>query len=114
MSALLNWLANGERGISSNTMVTVLAGVDALGTWSQYHPLDPDDFRRCCLLLEAVPILRLQLERMRGVSAQWATIVDHWEELEAMLKEECGSWPLTRWDDIRAPRAYDYMKSLGL
>ena len=114
MSALLNWLANGERGVSSNTMVTILAGVDALGTWSQYHPLDPDDFRRCCLLLKAVPILRLKLEKMRGVSDEWATLVDHWEELETMLAEECGSWPVPRYAYNGAPKVYDYMKSLGL
>ncbi|GAB7082343.1 hypothetical protein [Megalodesulfovibrio paquesii] len=87
----IQWLANGERGLSSNALFTRLTGVDALGRdkkWWRFHPLDPADFRRCVLLLETVPGFREKLPLMCDVSPQWAALVAHWEELEALLVDE--------------------------
>lgn len=90
------WLASGERGISSNTLFTVLTGVDALRNWGMDHPHDPADFRRCRLLLEQVPELRPLLPKMSQVSAVWAALVARWDDICACM-------------DNRPSEAYDLM-----
>lgn len=64
-----DWLARGERGISSETIVSRLSGIP-VGTyrWSSNYPHDPADFRRCELLLRWVPVARIGLPAMRGES----------------------------------------------
>jgi len=85
---MVQWLASGERGISSNTLFTELTGVDALGTWMRSHPHDPSDFRRCLQLLEIAPELRPKLFQMRSVSKEWERLVGHWPKIEKTLREE--------------------------
>lgn len=79
--AAARWLAGGERGVSSNTMFTVLTGVNALGEWPKDHPYDPDDFRRCRKLLDAVPELKERLPLMATVSAEWEALVAKWDDI---------------------------------
>ncbi|RIV20373.1 hypothetical protein DYU11_20190 [Fibrisoma montanum] len=100
------WLANGERGVSSETIFKYLSDDVSIerSRWES-HPLDPSDFRRCHLLLEAVPQFRAKLDRMRAVSPVWARLVDHWGKLTDMLLEQM----VTRKDN----GMYDFMKSLG-
>ena len=99
------WLKNGEQGISSKTMFRYLsAGVSIDVSWES-HPLDPDDFRRCSLLLKAVPQFKLRLTRLKAVSEVWANLVDNWDTLEAMLEEQTQA----RKDN----GMYEFMKSLG-
>lgn len=88
--AATNWLANGQRGISSNTMFTVMTGVDALGDSSPSHPHDPDDLDRCLLLLHAVPELRAKLPLMAKASPAWAALVEVWDQLESLHIAEVG------------------------
>ena len=86
---LIGWIRNGERGLSSEAIVDHLARhplASARGLGS--HPVDPSDLRRCVLLLDAVPTLRPLLPYMAEVSAEWAALVDHWDELEATLRRE--------------------------
>lgn len=85
-----NWLACGSRGISSNTMFTVLIGVDALGGSHGSHPLDPSDLDRCLRLLDSVPELRNRLPMMADVSPQWAALIDNWVEIEQTHLNEVG------------------------
>lgn len=103
------WLGAGERGISSNTMFTVLTGVDAMsGYWRQDHPYDPSDFRRCRLLLEAVPALAPLLPNMRNASPQWAALVDAWEDICRAMNEEAPNWRGAHgWN---CPRTYELIK----
>jgi hypothetical protein len=98
------WLAGGERGVSSNTMFTVLTGVDALGTWEQDHPSDPADLLRCLKLLEQVPQLRPLVPNMRHVSPEWAALVDIWPQLTDTLAEELKAGK-------SAPRTYALIKN---
>lgn len=104
------WLGAGERGISSNTMFTVLTGMDAMGgNWQQSHPLDLSDLRRCRLLLEAVPSLQHSLPHMRTASAQWSALVDVWPEICRTMDEEEPDWRTTsHWS---CPRTRDLMKT---
>lgn len=101
------WLASGSRGRSSNTMFTVLTGVDALGDSGKSHPHDPDDLDRCLRLLEAVPELRPLLPKMAGVSPEWAALISNWAEIERSHLDEVGlGWTKAR----SAPRTYDLMR----
>lgn len=88
--AATNWLANGRRGTSSNTMFTVMTGVDALGDSSPSHPHDPADLDRCLVLLHDVPELRAKLPLMAKASPAWAALIAVWDQLEALHIAEVG------------------------
>lgn len=90
--AATRWLANGERGMSSNTIFTHLTGIDALDDGYKSHPYDPADFRRCRLLLEQVPSLKPQLPKMAEVSKAWADLVYLWRDICDAMDAECPSW----------------------
>lgn len=89
---LLGWLANGERGISSDTIVQHLTGIKTLGNWGKDIPYDPADLRRCRLLLERVPALRERFPAMASCSAAWERFVERWDELCALFDAECPDW----------------------
>lgn len=84
--AIRTWLAEGERGLSSETIVGHLCGFPLVQ--HQHEPLDPDDLRRCIDLLDACPELRPHLWRMASLSPQWKRLVESWEELERTFREE--------------------------
>ena len=108
-SKALDWLANGEVGISSRTMAMKLA-FDQV-PMDHSHPYDPDDLDRCLKLLEWVPELRAELPRMASVSRQWAALVANWERVEQSHLAEVGlGWMKAR----NAPKTYELMKSIGL
>lgn len=115
--AAARWLANGERGVSSNTIFTKLTGVDALGGWSAdraSHPHDPADFRRCQLLLEQVPELQILFPRMAHVSQQWKALVEAWPTIVAAMDEEAPEWRKFG-SGKKAPKAYNLIKAaIGL
>ena len=91
--ALILWLANGERGVSSNTIVTHLTGIYTLGPYQRRsHPYDPDDLRRCRLLLEAVPELEANFANMATCSGVWGKLVLHWQELCDLMDREAPRW----------------------
>lgn len=79
------WWTQGERGMSSETIYAVMTseGIPV----RRSHPYDPDDFRRCYLLLKQIPEWRQRMAEMRPVSKAWSNLVDHWDELTAMLEE---------------------------
>jgi hypothetical protein len=106
------WLREGERGISSEAIFSHLTGVRVLGRhWQLTPPADPDDFRRCRQLLEAVPAFRTELPRMAELGPQWAAIVGHWEELCALMDSEAPGWrdPAVTG---RAPLTYARMRQI--
>lgn len=91
------WLQNGERGASSEAIVTVCYRIKVTVGLHYHHPHDPDDFRRCYLLLKAVPELlnpdcslpgeiRPRFKAMRNVSSAWANLVDNWQVLTEMFE----------------------------
>jgi hypothetical protein len=104
----LHWLAHGERGTSSNTMFSVLTGVDACRDHRD-HPHDPADFDRCLRLLAAVPRLRLLLPKMAEEGPVWAALVARWDEIERCHLDEVGlGWTKAR----SAPRTYALMREV--
>ena len=108
----VNWLANGERGTSSNTMFERFTGIDCTKNYfGGSHPRDPDDFRRCELLLRQVPEFRECLPTMADMSAAWSQLVDHWGEIVALMEEECPG--VFSGKHGAARRTYELMKPLG-
>lgn len=107
--AATKWLANGRRGISSNTIFTVLTGIDALRGWEKDHPYDPADLDRCLLLLEAVPELKPEMHRMAQVSKHWAALIKRWDELVECHVTEVGiGWTKAK----SAPKTYALMREI--
>jgi hypothetical protein len=82
------WRINGEHGISSKTMFNCLNPKYPINNSRNSHPSDPDDFRRCYLLLKAVPQFKQKLGRMKPISNYWSNLVDNWDKLELMLIEQ--------------------------
>lgn len=83
------WLANGERGLSSEAIVAKLTGVRVgRRQWQIDHPHDMGDFGRCEKLLRRVDIARLLLPEMATVSREWALLVENWDELVRVAESE--------------------------
>lgn len=87
--AAREWLAVGQHGVSSETIFSHMTGLP----FSRYsHPHDPDDLRRCRLLLEWVPEFQSRLGEMSAVSPIWAALVAHWGELCDLMDKEAPQW----------------------
>lgn len=106
-AAAVEWLATGERGMSSEAMFYQFTGV---GEPSSRAPSDPADFRRCRLLLEQVPEFLTQLPEMAEVSPTWKALVAHWDELATLMDSEMPNW---RDGSGRVPKTYALMKQIG-
>lgn len=104
--SVVNWLAGGERGISSDSIVSHIWGLP--NPRRVGHPLDPDDFKRCLMLLDASPETKARLAEMAAVSPQWKSLVENWDSLERIFVTEVGgiNWPNRR---MRAPLTYASM-----
>ena len=105
-----NWMANGERGISSETMAFWLAFGERNGQHPTHnYPHDPADFDRCLRLLAAAPLLRVLLPKMAEVGPVWAALVTRWDEIERSHLEEVGlGWTKAR----SAPKTYTLMRAV--
>ena len=99
------WLQYGEHGISSKTMFHYLADGFNIQLQCANTPSDPDDFRRCYLLLKAIPQFRSKLDRLKSVNETWSKLVDSWDKLTEMLEEQMTT--------KKANGMYEFMKSLG-
>lgn len=101
---ILDWLANGETGLSSKTMA-----LTALGSVPERisHPLDPADFNRCLLLLKKAPVVRKSFPQIAALSKEWAALIYKWHEIEQLFLQEAGlDWSNAQ----RAPKTYELMK----
>lgn len=99
------WLQEGDRGISSEAIVSKLTGINISGKWGLGAPCDPSDFKRCVDLLEAVPEFKPRLSEMKDVSTYWKLLVENWAELEQLYYEE--------YETGSAPKLYAKMKDLS-
>lgn len=106
LTIFAGWLASGERGLSSEAIVSNLTGQHVGRYWhGGDHPYDPSDFRRCELLLREVPIARLMFHRMAEVSPVWKALVEAWSEIVALMESEVPGVFETRSPNGRAPLA---------
>jgi len=110
--AAIQWLANGERGVSSNTIFTHMTGIEATNGWGHDVPHDPADLRRCRLLLERCPEFMPQFrEHMGKASPKWAALVARWDELCAVMDEETPQWRNPP-HGARSTKTYDLLKQI--
>ena len=100
------WLDNGEQGLSSKAIFSVLSGRE-VNERGRQHPCDPDDFRRCYLLLKAIPEWRAELHNMKDISPVWSKLVDNWDTLTEMIETAMA----TKNGD--AHEMYKLMESIG-
>ena len=103
---LNKWLASGERGISSEAIVSQLTGINILeNVWlGMDYPRDPSDFGRCLKLFIAVPEFRLRLDEMKSRHSIWAKYVENWIEMERLYWKEFPTG--------KAPKLYDWMQNI--
>lgn len=99
------WAANGERGMSSNSMFAVLSGQKPKQV---SYPYDPDDFKRCYKLLQAVPEWKSQLFKMRQFSKQWDSLVTNWDKLTEMYEQN----EREDWKNYKSVGMYEFMQTL--
>lgn len=95
------WIANGDTGVSSETIWSVLTGHPVRSTGV---PFDPSDFGRCYRLLKVMPSWRGRLSEVVAKHPRWSTLVAHWDELTALYEEESPSGT--------APKLYARMVAL--
>ena len=108
--AILDWLANGETGMSSKSLAFAALGVH------QPHisyPFDPADLNRCIKLVRCSPVeVMMGMEALAYRSEVWASLFVHWGVLVSTFEEEVGiDWGKGR--KLSATKTYQYMKELG-
>lgn len=112
-SEAVEWLMSGERGLSSRAIFDWLLSRRMDRQWGAAYPVDPDDFRRCELLLREVPELRPRLSEMADLRPEWAALVEHWGEIVALMEEEAPlAFERGARLSVRCPRAYRLMSEI--
>lgn len=102
---IVQWIAQGETGISSETIAFTALGVEPR---QKGYPRDPGDLRRCLVLLQQCPVAARALPVLAETSDAWAALVRQWDSLEASLRAEVGdSLSACCWS---APKTYAAMK----
>lgn len=81
------WIKEGEQGKSSIAMWRCF--MDSYSPNDQWdNPSDPDDFKRCYKLLQAIPEWKNQFNKLKKLSPQWNNLVDNWDKLTEMFEAE--------------------------
>ena len=75
-------------GVGANSRCMALTIAFGIDPKNRYHPSDRSDFQRCFHLLEKIPELRKDIQKMESVSPIWKNLVEHWDELETSYKLE--------------------------
>ncbi|OAM33547.1 hypothetical protein A7Q01_00915 [Eikenella sp. NML96-A-049] len=84
---LTEWFVNGETGLSSMTLALWLSE-QKRPKKGVHFPYDPWDFRRCLLLLDAVPELRKKMHTLPELSKEWAAFYERWDDMEVSMRRE--------------------------
>jgi len=107
---ITQWLASGQRGLSSEAMALCALGMQQRKPWTgKEHPHDPADLNRCILLVDAAPGIKAHFDKIAELSSSWARIIAHWEELRDLFIAEVGyNWSTRE----SAPRTYDRMQEI--
>ena len=110
---VFDWLADGEVGLSSKCLaLTVVRGKPYVdGLWGTPYPHDPDDLRRCVLLLNQASDIRVMaFPILAKYSPYWAGLIPQWDELVKLFREEIGDEANPR--ATRAPKTYEAMRAI--
>lgn len=102
---LTEWLRGVDTGTSSLTIAEVLSGRPGLwGSFGPSPPIDPDDLGRCIRLLDLMEGWRERLPEVAAAVPTFGPLVEHWDELEALYREEEPTG--------KAPKCYARMQEL--
>lgn len=102
---VLKWMSGRNVGASSKAMAMHMMGESHDGS----YPLDPADFNRCLLFLQAVPRAREKLTEMKSVGPVWKALVERWHEIETTFISEAGyNWLKKN----SAPETYSLMQGI--
>jgi len=101
---ILEWLANGQTGISSETIAFTALGIKYN---KARHPYDPADFNRCLLLVEKCPEIINHFDKIKKLSPEWNAIISNWNEIKELFIQEVG-WDWSK--AYSAPKTYNRMK----
>lgn len=96
------WWNNGERGSSSEALWNFFMG----NPGRKDHPWDPDDFKRCYKLLNAVPEWKSVLFKAKSLSPEWSNLIDNWDKLTEMYEENIR----TNWKNYKKIGMYELME----
>lgn len=99
------WMANGERGMSSETMWNCFM---SKGNFPIKHPWDSDDFSRCHKLLQAVPEFKKSMDQLRPLSDVWNRLVDNWDKLTEMYEQNIRE----DFKNYKKVGMYDFMQKI--
>lgn len=88
---IIQWLCSGETGLSSKTMVCIHTGNEMDGDWGFRAPRDVADFRRCWLLVEAVPEIRNSFPLIAEKCPAFKGVIENWDVISAAYERERGS-----------------------
>ena len=101
------WLLDGEVGSSSMTIWHVMTGEPMKRGWSPRIPLDPDDLRRCLLLLERFPVWTERLPEVAARYPEWRRLVEEWASLADQLRSEVARTPGLAVDTYKRMKAME-------
>lgn len=96
------WLRRGETGISSKTIWCAFTGGAEHGPFGCSWPHDPDDYRRCKLLLDLIPEWRSNIGKVAARFPWFKPFSDRWDEFDALYVEESPG--------KRCPKLYGLMQ----
>ncbi len=109
----LRWLAIGEQGLSSCALFLAATGHKPAMLRDENlldYPRDPDDLRRCRLLLEAVPSIVSGIRHLQEKQVPvWRVLIGNWDLLCFTMDEECPNW---RVKASQAPKTFAIMQEL--
>jgi len=110
MHGSAEWIAYGERGTSSEALFSHLTSIHIVHPRDRAaHPRDPDDLRRCMLMMDAVPQVIHSSAIVSELSPEWARLMARWAELRIAFETECPNWRTGPW---KAPKTYALMKEI--
>lgn len=99
------WISNGETGSSSKTMWNYFMG----NKYNEIdHPYDPDDFKRCYKLLQAIPEWKKRIPELKSLSTAWSNLADNWDKLTEMYEQNLKE----DWKNYKKIGMYEFMNTL--
>jgi hypothetical protein len=95
----IDWLDNGQVGLSSATMCATFFPqlkqhhklkdlYDYDDILEVHYPYDNGDFGRCLKLIESVPEIKSRLGELKSLSKEWSNLVDNWTEIESLIHSD--------------------------
>lgn len=101
---LNEWIINGDVGVSSKTMWSVLQGIEYAGD----KPYDPDDFSRCYKFVKECNITKQELKNISKTLPYWKPYIDNWDKLTEMYEQNVNE----NWVNYKQIGMFEFMKEL--